>query len=417
MSVFKPEWVKKYLGHDPACYIHAGCFEAHHDALFKQAYPACRVIGIEANPEVYQWMLAQNRGEFVEIVHAALCAHDGEVPFRTTQSIYGEAGNGSILEPSLALTAYNQRLVFAPPRLVLAVTLEKYCVHRGITEIDAVHLDLQGAEMLALTGFGQIRPKLLYVEHGEIRHYQGASSKESLAIALKRMGYRKLEGDGWAALYQYDQTIAEPLLLSILIPSIPSRFAKAQALVAKLEAQIGTLPIEVLVFTDNKKRSIGEKREALVQMAQAKMVAFQDDDDDVAPDYCAELIAAIRAHPDVDVVVFQQQCTLDGKQPFVVHFGLEYENEQVSFGDGVMRSANKAADIHRKPWTCCAWRRTLAQQHHFPNSGLDEDWNFIQQLLPYAKTQARVDKILNHYQYNSQTSEGDQTIATRKAGA
>ena len=56
----------------------------------------------------------------------------------------------------------------------------------------------------------------------------------------------------------------EEILLSILIPSIPSRFEMVRALVEKLELQIGDLPVEILVFLDNKRRSIGMKRDALV---------------------------------------------------------------------------------------------------------------------------------------------------------
>ena len=410
MSVFKPEWIDKHLGCAPALYVHAGAFDAANALAFKQAHPGCRILCFEACPDMYRWCADQKRNEVVEITHGALCAHDGEVPFMSSYSSHGEAGNGSVLLATPELSRYNERLRFHAPRLVPAYTLEKYCVHHNIKDIDALHLDLQGAEMLALVGFGQIRPKLLYVEHGETEHYIGASSQASLNIGLERMGYRRLDGDGWAALYKYDPVLKEPLLLSVLIPSIPSRLHLAQALVSKLEAQIGNLPVQICLYLDNKKVSIGEKRDALVGLGRGIFCTQQDDDDTCSPDYISELVAAIRANPDVDVIAFQQRCVLDNHQPFVVHFGLEYENEQVVFDQ---ENKTKANDIHRKPWTCCAWRRTLAQQHHFEASGLQEDYRWLQQLWAHAKTQVKIDNVLHTYRFNSKTSEGDQT---KKAG-
>ena len=56
--------------------------------------------------------------------------------------------------------------------------------------------------------------------------------------------------------------------LSILIPSIPTRFNKAKALYDKILSMVGDKQIEILMLTDNKKRTIGEKREALKNVMQ-----------------------------------------------------------------------------------------------------------------------------------------------------
>ena len=64
--------------------------------------------------------------------------------------------------------------------------------------------------------------------------------------------------------------------LSILIPSIPSRFDKLIATYEHLLILCEGKDIEVLAFTDNKKRTIGQKRDALVQMSNGKYVMFVD---------------------------------------------------------------------------------------------------------------------------------------------
>ena len=50
------------------------------------------------------------------------------------------------------------------------------------------------------------------------------------------------------------------MILSILIPSIPSRFKLVQKLYKTIEGQIRDREVEILVLIDNKKRSIGAKR-------------------------------------------------------------------------------------------------------------------------------------------------------------
>jgi len=87
--------------------------------------------------------------------------------------------------------------------------------------------------------------------------------------------------------------------LSILIPSIPSREDRLNRIYAKLLDQVGERDVEILVFIDNKKRSIGLKRDALVQMSIGDYVAFVDDDDDVSDDYIDEMLIGCEAGKDV----------------------------------------------------------------------------------------------------------------------
>ena len=53
----------------------------------------------------------------------------------------------------------------------------------------------------------------------------------------------------------------QPVRLSILTPAVPSRWDRLMKLSDELIAQIGTKPVEHLVFLDNKRRTVGEKRD------------------------------------------------------------------------------------------------------------------------------------------------------------
>lgn len=194
---------------------------------------------------------------------------------------------------------------------------------------------------------------------------------------------------------------AEPILLSILTASIPERADKLEMLTAKITAQIGDLPVEHLVFLDNRKRTIGAKRDALLRIARGTFIAYVDDDDTVSPDYVASLVEAIKiaitppASPNdqVDVITFAQFARVDEACAKIV-FGLRQENQPFVPDTEVQRAA----------WHVCAWRRSVAILSHFPESNYGEDWAFAEPLNRIARASIHLDKVLHYYRFNSATT-------------
>jgi len=190
---------------------------------------------------------------------------------------------------------------------------------------------------------------------------------------------------------------AEPILLSILTASIPERADKLEMLTAKITAQIGDLPVEHLVFLDNRKRTIGAKRDALLRIARGTFIAYVDDDDTVSPDYVASLVEAIKttASPNdqVDVITFAQFARVDEAHAKIV-FGLRQENQPFVPDTAVLRAA----------WHVCAWRRSVAILSHFPESNYGEDWAFAEPLNRIARSSIHLDKVLHYYRFNSATT-------------
>lgn len=195
-------------------------------------------------------------------------------------------------------------------------------------------------------------------------------------------------------------------LLSILIPATPKRYlSHLWPLWQKLEAQAAPFgdAVEILVFLDNRRRTIGKKREALVRMARGRFVAFCDDDDDVSDSYVFDLLGAIRAKPDVSVITFSQRVLVDGVEG-ICAFGLTNPNEPFRPG-GFRRSA----------WHVCAWRRELAQAFPFPDTNYGEDWGWARHLVLEAMDRVfreglpavehRIPKVLHTYRYDSAVSE------------
>lgn len=185
--------------------------------------------------------------------------------------------------------------------------------------------------------------------------------------------------------------------LSILTPAVPSRIAQVDGLVKKLAAQIGELPVEHLVLLDNKRRTVGEKRDALLRIARGNYVAFVDDDDDVSNDYVQEILAAINYRGRPDVITFLQQATVNSETA-IIEFGLGNENRPWAL-------EHIGQKIRRNAWHVCAWRRDLAIQSAFPAINYGEDWAYAAPLCAIAKSSAHIDKILHFYRHDAATTE------------
>lgn len=183
------------------------------------------------------------------------------------------------------------------------------------------------------------------------------------------------------------------ILFSILTPAVPSRMGKLTALCSELAMQIGTEPVEHLVFLDNKRRTVGEKRDALLRAARGDYVAFVDDDDAVTSDYVPAILAKIDLRP--DVITFRQLATINGV-PGEIEFQLGHPNEPFKPGQLTRRNA----------WHVCAWRRQLAICSGFPAINYGEDWAYAQKLCALEGLRAEhIGRIIHHYRHDEALSE------------
>lgn len=185
------------------------------------------------------------------------------------------------------------------------------------------------------------------------------------------------------------------MILSILTPTIPGREKQLKALSEKLAKQIGIqygVPIvEHLVLSDNRTRSIGAKRQALLDIARGQYIAFVDDDDDIADNYIDELLIATETG--ADVITFLQGATYNGKQS-VVDF-------QLGRGD---HGFVPGGITHRDAWHVNAWRRSRVAHCQFGESNYGEDLVWCQQARRMAETTVHIPKILHFYRHDASTT-------------
>lgn len=185
--------------------------------------------------------------------------------------------------------------------------------------------------------------------------------------------------------------------ISILIPAL---FERPAVLATELLQQVQDKPVEVLVLTDNRRRSTGLKRQALLDVAAGDYVVHLDDDDWVAPTFIADLLAA--THHGADVISYDQEVDWNGENSFRVTCGLTHDNE------GMHKKDELWQPIKRKPWHWCCWAARIAKQARFPDGYIDDDWFWLKQVIELAKTEHHLDKILHYYRYRSGVSASQQ---------
>lgn len=189
-------------------------------------------------------------------------------------------------------------------------------------------------------------------------------------------------------------------ILSILIPSITQRLPfHLTPLIYELEKQISNLPnpddVELIVFMDNQRRSIGHKRQGALDLARGLFIAYVDDDDTIDSTYIHRAVDAIKSNAWVDVITFKQWVILNDAPPISLTFQLGHEKYD---------DISDAFPI-RPPFHVCFWRRDLVKDCTFPDLMYHEDSAWVEQANKLAKTSYHIDHHMMTYIFNSNVTQ------------
>lgn len=191
--------------------------------------------------------------------------------------------------------------------------------------------------------------------------------------------------------------------LTVLVPTVPSRLTTYYPrLMKQLLHQTKTYDnIELISFFDNKKRSIGKKRDEMLDLVQGEYVVFIDDDDRISEDYISEIMTALQNNLNVDCVVFNCICCVDGGPPKLCKYGVEFEYGDILGGK----------EWRGKPAHTMVYKSSIAKNHHFSDMKNCEDTDWVKRACLDIKTQVRIDKVLYHYDANYATTSETSTLS------
>lgn len=184
------------------------------------------------------------------------------------------------------------------------------------------------------------------------------------------------------------------MILSVLICSLHSRAQFLHRLKSELEKQINQYnfhdQVDIVIDTDNGEKTIGQKRNDLIEKAKGKYVCFIDDDDMVSPFYLKTILKG--CEQDTDCVGLVGRMTIDGsREKIFIHsarFKTYFEQNRI---------------YYRPPNHLNAIKREIAIQFKFPEKNFSEDTDWALQVAKsnMIKTEAPVNVVLYYYLYRS----------------
>jgi FkbM family methyltransferase len=143
-------WMHKYLPREGDTIIDVGAGTGWETLFFSRGVGISgRVISIEAHPRVFHClsrMRKENRLENVTLVHAAVADREGEVQLSDSPE---HEGNSIIGGPSGIRVA--------------CTTLDHIFRSLGLSRVDLLKMNIEGAERLALPGMGEMVKKAKHV--------------------------------------------------------------------------------------------------------------------------------------------------------------------------------------------------------------------------------------------------------------
>ena len=159
--------------------------------------------------------------------------------------------------------------------------------------------------------------------------------------------------------------------------------------------------VEFIVNIDGGEKSVGQKRNEVLNQAKGEFVCFVDDDDKVDDEYIRLIIETIENNPELDCIGFTGMYYVNG----VAIMLFKHANE---YGDHYKKEGIQYRPVnHLNPV-----RTELARQIGFPDKNHGEDSDYCDRLLKSGllKNEVIVDKVMYHYLFSEEESRTHKRI-------
>jgi len=166
MSSFINSNIKDYK---PKVILDIGSRDLEQSIEFKSIYPDARIIAFEANPEQYKICKQAAEGKGIEVYPYLLSDKEQEQhDFYITP---GNIGASSMLKPYDVPFASDKSWIKIS---IKSRRLDKVLEELGVSKVDIVWIDVQGAELKVLQGMNKYLDEVdfLHVEAADIPYYE-----------------------------------------------------------------------------------------------------------------------------------------------------------------------------------------------------------------------------------------------------
>jgi glycosyltransferase involved in cell wall biosynthesis len=196
--------------------------------------------------------------------------------------------------------------------------------------------------------------------------------------------------------------------LSLLICTLDDRVDFRERLIDVLEPQInvekmyygnngmmamGGKDVNIIFNGDHGEKTIGQKRNELLEVANGKYIAFIDDDDLVKSYYVEKVLKALETEPDV-VGIHLEHYEDDVLRGLTWH-SLQYR----TWFDEPHKTDPNMRLYYRNPNHLNPVKREFAVKAKFPNISYCEDREYSARLLQFLNTEAQIEEPIYEYRY------------------
>jgi FkbM family methyltransferase len=204
-STFNTDWMAQ-LSIETKTILELGSFDGGDGLRFTKAFPKARIISVEADPDRFKIVKKTLENSHAEVVQSAICAENGPIDWFTGSIDGASHAQGSVFKQS---DKYKKKFPFVKqaekPRQIDGIRLDSLCKKMGVSEIDLLHMDIEGAENLALQGLGVMRPKAVFLEMRDKLFVNSPSSNVTDKL-LRDMGYDLVMHLGIDRFYVFGKT-------------------------------------------------------------------------------------------------------------------------------------------------------------------------------------------------------------------
>lgn len=158
---------------------------------YRRLFPECKITSFEPLPDCFGTLVRQFGGtDGISLENLALAETEGVRTFYSTRC----KSASSLLEPDPIIRKKSVKGNYDYDKIeVKTGTLDSYCKRNGVTEIDILKIDVQGAELSVLKGADSLLKngaiRLIYSEVLFAENYSGQSSLLSISAFLERHSY------------------------------------------------------------------------------------------------------------------------------------------------------------------------------------------------------------------------------------
>ncbi len=203
----KEELLRLFDMKDKLTIFDIGACEAEDSVRYKRLFPNALIYAFEPLPENYalcEQTVSENAPNGISLFNIALGDHSGTAEFYVSSGNppteknneewdYGNKSS-SLLQPDKVKEVFPW-LSFKTKTKVDVRTMLEFCKEQKISDIDIIHMDVQGAELKVLKGAGKLvnNVKVIWLEVENLTLYKDQPIKKDIIEFFGANGFRALK--------------------------------------------------------------------------------------------------------------------------------------------------------------------------------------------------------------------------------